>query len=188
MSSKARSAQNTVSADQQAPSLPLQREPGSSSVLGLRFSVFLLLAASGCCLSTVEGDNLGGDTTAQGCHPAREAAEAEAPAEGMAPRRAERWLPIPDPAAKRACFQRRRPSHAPAQWSKPPSSSLSWSLAEGTSVPPGLTFQQIGYPAVADISGIASGVPDPNPASIDLTVTDDGSDIGHVQVILTVNQ
>jgi len=169
-------------------------------MLTAKFSVILLLTASGCCLSVGPDEILGGTATGTGTGTGGGSSSGGmgSTTGGMAP--------DSGPCGETCMFQTAETvtcgnSVVEASttllgmpldfWIKPlckSSSSLSWSLSEGASLPPGLTFQVIGYPPVADISGIATSVPDPNPATLNLTVSDGDGDIGHVQVILTVNQ
>ncbi len=68
------------------------------------------------------------------------------------------------------------------------SSSLNWSLAEGESLPMGLEFLTFSGPSIAEITGMATSLPDPDPTSLNVTVSDADGDVGHILVYLTVNQ
>ena len=157
-------------------------------MLTVRLSVFLLLTASGCCLSVVQGENVGtGSSGGMGSTTGGMAPDS-GPCEEACMFQTAETITCGNSVVETSTTTLGVPLDF---WVKPlckSSSPLGWTLAAGTSLPQGLTFQQIGYPAVADISGIATSVPDPNPASLNLTVTDGNGDIGHVQVILTVNQ
>jgi len=68
------------------------------------------------------------------------------------------------------------------------STVITWGMPPGSSLPPGLSFDQPGSPAVAHIHGVLSGTPDPNPFVIRLQVDDHEGDLGHLKILLTVNQ